>query len=310
MTLLENYTLDVTILPPQLKHVTIFKEFDRLEGGDFFIIHNDHDPKPLCYQMMAERGNTFAWEYIMSGPDFWEVKITKRHINDSEETIGKIAASDYRKAQVFSKYGIDFCCGGKKSLTEVCQSKGLDIIQIEAEISEVANHVNELPYNEWPLNFLVEYIINTHHAYARKMIPELIKYADKVVCVHGAEHHELIKIQQSVYDIIGELTNHMKKEELVLFPYIVQLTKGLQPSIQGFESLQTPINMMEVEHEVVGKLFEEINTLSSNYTIPADACATYTYFYNILHEFEIDLKMHIHLENNILFPKAIGLEKS
>ncbi|MDZ4759041.1 MAG: iron-sulfur cluster repair di-iron protein [Bacteroidota bacterium] len=304
--------LDVTILPPQIKHATIFKKYDTLKQGESLIIHNDHDPKPLYYQLIAERGNSFTWDYLLNGPRYWEVKITKRNLADIQETVGEIAANDYRKAKIFSKYGIDFCCGGKKQLKEICVEKGLDILQIENEIQNIEDYTNgrELPYNEWSLDFLVDYIVNTHHSYIKKTIPDLIQYAEKVVCVHGNEHPELIKIQQLVYDVINELTNHLKKEEVILFPYIKDLAQNQKAKIQGLGSVQNPINMMEMEHEVVGKYFEQINVLSNHYELPNDACATYTLFYKILKAFEDDLHLHIHLENNILFPKAIQLEKS
>ncbi len=304
--------LDVTVLPAQLKHETIFNRYDALNQSESIIIHNDHDPKPLYYQLLAERGNSFNWEYLLNGPTYWEVKITKRNIEDSGKTVGQIAASDYRKAKVFAKYGIDFCCGGKKMLKEICDAQGIDILQIEKDIQQIDNQNSgkELLYNDWSLDFLIDYILNTHHAYIRKAIPQLIQYADKVACVHSNNHPELITIQQMLYDVINELTNHMKKEEMVLFPYIKNLTKYNDGEISNYGSVQNTINMMEMEHEVVGELFEKINALSNNYSLPTDACASYTLFYNLLKEFENDLHLHVHLENNILFPKAILLEKS
>lgn len=107
-------TLDVTIIEPKLKHPTIFQRFDKLTEGGAFIIHNDHDPKPLYYQLIGERGNIFSWEYIESGPEYWEVKIKKNNFS-SEPTIGELVAKDFRKAEIFKKYNLDFCCGGKKN---------------------------------------------------------------------------------------------------------------------------------------------------------------------------------------------------
>ncbi len=125
--------LDVTQIESRLKHPTIFNKFDDLEGGEAFIINNDHDPKPLYYQLMAERGQTFTWDYLENGPEVWRVKIVKNGlVND--ETIGEMVTKDFRKAQVFKKFGIDFCCGGKKTIKEVCAKKGIDASQVEKEL--------------------------------------------------------------------------------------------------------------------------------------------------------------------------------
>ena len=129
--------LDVTVIEPRFKHPTIFEHFDALSGGQAFIIHNDHDPKPLYYQMIAERGQIFNWEYLLEGPDFWEVKITKLNDGEKSETIGEMVASDYRKAEVFRKYGLDFCCGGKKTLEKACEKKGLDVVEVKKALKAV-----------------------------------------------------------------------------------------------------------------------------------------------------------------------------
>jgi regulator of cell morphogenesis and NO signaling len=114
----------VTLLEPRQKHPTIFVRFDELNEGESLIIHNDHDPKPLYYQLIGERGNIFSWEYLEEGPEWWKVKISKRNLGEKEETLGEIAVKDLRKAEVFKKYGIDFCCGGKKTVKEACAEKG------------------------------------------------------------------------------------------------------------------------------------------------------------------------------------------
>ncbi|RRN76706.1 DUF2249 domain-containing protein, partial [Pseudoxanthomonas sp. SGD-10] len=157
--------LDVTVIEPKLKHPVIFEKFDALEQGEAFIINNDHDPKPLYYQLLAERGQTFSWEYLESGPQIWKVKIAKA--NKEGETIGDIVAKDFRKAQVFKKLGIDFCCGGKKTLAEVSQKQGIDINLLKQELESV-NSAGENPsfdFNKWELDFLSDYIVNIHHAY-------------------------------------------------------------------------------------------------------------------------------------------------
>lgn len=307
--------LDVTVIEPRLKHPTIFKTFDALVMGEGFIIHNDHDPKPLYYQLLGERGNIFNWEYLEEGPELWKVKIAKRDKDEKDLTIGELVSADYRKAEVFKKFGLDFCCGGKKTLKQACESKGLDTLQVEKELNEIeeVSAAASEDFNDWEIGFLADYILNTHHRYVKKAIPVIYEYTQKIAKVHGENHPEVVVIAEIFLCVTDELNRHMCKEEDVLFPYIKHLSiadnnamKIEQPS---FGSLSNPINMMEHEHDEVGRLLEKIKLLSNNYTPPADACTTFKLCYSKLKEFEDDLHKHIHLENNILFPKAIELEK-
>ncbi|HEY8661426.1 MAG TPA: iron-sulfur cluster repair di-iron protein [Hanamia sp.] len=309
--------LNVTLIEPKLKHPTIFIRFDELIPGESLTIHNDHDPKPLYYQLLGERGNVFVWEYLEQGPELWRVKISKKVLGEKDETLGEIAAKDLRKAQVFKKYGLDFCCGGKKTVKEACAEKGLDVTKIEQELQTADKNISTarpLPYNEWSLDFLADYIVNTHHSYVKKTIPDLRSYASKVASVHGNRHPELLAISQLTDEVCEELSLHMVKEETVLFPYIKQLVASKNngnPLQKGtFNTIQAPIDMMEHEHDVVGKKLEQIRTLSNNYALPDDACASYSFLYKTLEEFEYDLHIHVHLENNILFPKSLEMEKS
>ena len=309
----DDFVLKVTELEPRLKHPTIFKHFDALQPGEAFQIYNDHDPKPLYYQMLGERGNVFTWEYLEKGP-IWRVQIRKND-GSSVETLGEIATKDLRKAEIFKKYGLDFCCGGKKTVREACAEKGLDATKVEEELQKADKNpvTRPLPYNDWNLDFLADYVVNTHHSYVKKSLPDLTAYASKVATVHGAHHPELILISKLVTEISDEMTEHMVKEETVLFPFIKQLvaakSSGTPLQAAHFGTVQNPINVMEHEHEAVGKNLEQIRTLSNNYTLPQDACASYNLLFTMLQEFESDLFIHIHLENNILFPKALKLEK-
>ena len=313
-TLTENI-LNVTLLEPRQKHPTIFVRFDELAEGESLTIHNDHDPKPLYYQLLGERGNIFTWEYLEQGPEWWKVKITKRISGEDDETLGQIAAKDLRKAEVFKKYGLDFCCGGKKTVKEACAEKGLDVTKVEQELQHADKMPSSrpIPYDDWNLDFLADYIVNTHHSYVRKTLPDIRTYAEKVMKVHGGRHAELLTIYQLVEEINTELTAHMLKEEKILFPYIKELVatkRDTQPlHAAHFGTVQKPINMMEMEHELVGKNLAHIRELSNNYLLPEDACASYILLYRMLDEFEEDLHLHIHLENNILFPKALEMEK-
>jgi regulator of cell morphogenesis and NO signaling len=312
-TLVEN-TLDVTLLEPRQKHPTIFLRFDELIAGESLTIHNDHDPKPLYYQLLGERGPIFTWEYLEEGPEWWKVKISKKLTGDSVETLGQIAAKDLHKAQIFKKYGLDFCCGGKKTVKQACAEKGLDVTRIEQELL-LADKNPVLPalrYNDWDEAFLADFIVHTHHAYVKKTLPELKGYATKVARVHGSRHPELLPIRQLVEEIETEMTTHMMKEEQILFPYIKNLVAARNNSTPlvkpGFGTVQNPISVMEQEHEVVGDNLKEIRILTNQYQLPQDACASYSLLYRLMEEFEDDLHTHVHLENNILFPKALELE--
>ncbi len=313
-TTIENI-LNVTVLAPKDKHPAIFVRYDALQEGESLTIHNDHDPKPLYYQLLGERGNVFTWEYLEEGPEWWKVKIRKRITGENDETLGELAAKDLRKAEVFKKFGLDFSCGGKKTVKEACADKGLDVTKVEQELQkadkEPASH--PIPYDEWNLDFLADYIVNTHHSYIRKKLPDIVIYADKVMTVHGAPHPELIEINQLVVALNSGLTDHLETEEKLLFPYIKELVRTDKnipaPQTPQFKSIEAILSQHEKEHEAVGEKLSSIRSLSNNYTLPEDACASYSLLYRMLAEFEEDIHLHIHLENNILLPKAIQLEK-
>lgn len=307
--------LNVTLLEPRLKHPAIFNRFDQLQEGENFIIHNDHDPKPLYYQLLGERGNIFIWEYLEQGPEWWKIRITKRLTGEQDETLGQIAAKDLRKAEVFKKYGLDFCCGGKKTVKEACLEKGLDITKIEQELQQADKlpASRPIPYNDWSLDFLADYIVNTHHSYVAKVLPDIRAYAEKVMNVHCSRHPELKPIRQLIEEVNSEMMAHMVKEEKILFPYIKGLaaaTNGQEPpQAAHFGTVQNPINVMLMEHEVVSENLKKIREYSNDFTLPEDACASYSLLYHMLEEFDQDLILHVHLENNILFPKTLELEK-
>lgn len=309
-------TLDVTQIEPRLKHPAIFDKFDALSGGSSFIIHNDHDPKPLYYQLIAERGQTFDWEYILEGPQVWEVKISKLQTGESPTTIGELVASDFRKAEVFRKFGLDFCCRGHKTIQDACAEKGIDSLKVEQALAEIENASGNKTqdFNNWELDFLTDFIVNTHHKYVIDSLPMLYEFSAKVAKVHGDAHPEVIEVEQLFTAIAEELESHMPKEEMILFPYIKQLVQAKKTGVPcpkpGFGTIKNPINMMEAEHETAGGFQMRLNEITDNFTPPEDACSTYKVLYAKLKEFETDLFQHIHLENNILFKKAIALEES
>ncbi len=312
----ETEILNVTLIEPRLKHPAIFDKFDSLSPGQNFIILNDHDPEPLYYQLLAERGNSFSWNYLENGPEFWKVEISKKETAANEETVGEIVAKDYRKAQVFKKFGIDFCCGGKKALADVCSKKGLDIEKVNAELAAAEEQSNgsATNFSSWDAGFLSDYIINTHHRYVQENVPFLSELSQKVARVHGENHPELVKISLVFAEVASDLHKHFEKEEEILFPYIKELVAaqkaGTKLQDPHFGSVANPIKVMEMEHEGAGEDLSEIRQLSNNYALPEDACTSCTILFKKLEEFENDLHQHVHLENNILFPKAIELEKS
>lgn len=312
----QSNILDVTALDPRDKHPAIFDRFDALADGETLTISNDHDPKPLYYQMLAERGKIFEWHYIEKGPLTWLVEIKKTLHSGHEETIGTICAADMRKAEVFRKHGIDFCCGGKKTLSEACRENGLDILAIKTELENAGTEHYETvnTYMEWDPSFLADYIVQNHHRYIEKQIPVLLELSGKSIAAHGSAHSELREIDFRLRTLLSELEAHMHKEEKVLFPYIKYMEQCLKSRIKPdkpvFDTVEMPINMMEMEHESAGDLLSDINILSNSYTPPADACNTFKLLYTQLSAFENDLKTHIHLENNILFPKSLELERN
>ena len=306
-------SLFVPGLQPALKHPTIFKRFDALESGEAFVIINDHDPKPLYYQLLAERGNIFSWDYLEQGPETWKVHI-KKHDAATGETVGQIAAKDIRKAEVFKKYGIDFCCGGKKSLKQACEEKGLPLATVEAELEGVqqTSQASE-NYDRWNPDFLADYIYNKHHQYYYDEAPIIDELLTKVVDHHGDRFPELEEVYRLFVTLVQELNSHFAKEEKVLFPFIKALVHAKQTGkvedLTSQFSIAGPVQMMEADHDAAGEILAELNEITNNYTAPEGACNSFQFLYRKLKELEDDLHQHIHLENNILFPKALALEK-
>ncbi len=229
-------------------------------------------------------------------------------------TVGEYVANDFRTAALFSKYGIDFCCKGNRTIEEVCAKKNIDPTELEKEIQIVLETKNEnaIDFKSWSPTLLIEYIVEKHHAYIEEKTPVLLQFLDKLCKVHGERHPELFEINALFKRSAGDLAQHMKKEELILFPFIQKMVKAQKENqlIQepNFGTVENPIAMMKDEHTIEGERFDKIATLTDGFTPPEDACSTYKVTYQMLKEFEQDLHKHIHLENNILFPKAIQLQ--
>ncbi|HMU99359.1 MAG: iron-sulfur cluster repair di-iron protein [Bacteroidia bacterium] len=231
------------------------------------------------------------------------------------QIIGELVAKDYRTASVFKKYSIDFCCQGNRTIEEACEKKNIDTKKVLEDLVAMMESKSEstTDYQSWPLDLLADYIEKKHHRYVQEKTLEIQPYLDKICKVHGERHPELLKIKEEFNASAGELAAHMKKEELILFPFIRKMTQAKMENIKvdaaHFGTVINPIQMMMDEHTVEGNRFRKIEELSNNYTPPQDACNTYRVSFSLLKEFEQDLHLHIHLENNILFPKAIEIEK-
>ncbi|MBZ0198266.1 MAG: iron-sulfur cluster repair di-iron protein [Ignavibacteriaceae bacterium] len=233
-----------------------------------------------------------------------------------EKTVGEIVTEDYRTAEIFKTYKIDFCCNGGKNLNDVLTSKNIDSNKIVAELNSVKekNNNGSVDFNSWEIDLLADYIEKKHHRYVEAKTPELKQYLAKLCQVHGENHPELFEINEQFNQSAGILAMHMKKEELIIFPYIRKMAAAKQKNekidLPQFGSVQNPIQAMMSEHDIEGERFKIIAEVSNNYTTPDDGCNTYRVAFALLKEFEDDLHLHIHLENNILFPKAIEYEQS
>jgi len=252
-------------------------------------------------------------------------KITKRQaqfclklniMNESLSSLSlaQIVNSNHQAASVFEKYHLDFCCKGKRSLEQACTEQQLPISQVTEDLENVLtkdNNSTAIDFEKMNLTQLADYIVQTHHAYVKNEMPQIHAYLQKVSSKHGERHPELYKIFQTFNAVKEEMEGHMKKEELILFPRIKELQKladNQNANLQlNITYLQSPITVMEQEHDHAGSLLNDIRILSNDYTPPQDACTTYRLSFAALKAFEMDLHQHVHLENNVLFPKAIDM---
>jgi regulator of cell morphogenesis and NO signaling len=230
------------------------------------------------------------------------------------QTLGAIVGANYQAAAVLERYGLDFCCGGKRTLEEACAQRRVDPASVEGELGGLAGHPLSAgePDSSWDPAELTVHIVRRHHAYVRDQIPVIGRHLAKLARVHGDRHPELHSVAVHFGQIAADLQMHMVKEEEILFPYIralsTALTQGTPAPPDMFGTVRNPIRMMEAEHQSAGNELEAVRRLTGNFTLPEDACATYRVCFAELEAFDRDLRLHIHLENNILFPKALSLE--
>ena len=233
-----------------------------------------------------------------------------------ERTVGSIVAEDYRAAAVLTKYGIDFCCKGGRSVQEVCEKKQIDQGKLAEDITALLarDTKNTDDARTWPLDQLADHVETVHHRYVEERGPIIQQYLAKLCKVHGERHPELFAINDEFNACVGAMAVHMKKEELMLFPFVRNLAKsertGEHLRTPHFGTVENPVHAMMADHNDEGERFERMGAASNGFTTPADGCATYATAFKMLKEFEEDLHLHIHLENNIMFPRAIALEKS
>lgn len=235
----------------------------------------------------------------------------------AEKTLRELAVEMPATTRVFEKLGIDYCCGGNRTLEQACRAANvrfdqvLDSLALADEAARTAR--TDRDWQIEPLSDLITHIQDTHHKYVREEIARLGPLFDKVCSVHGENHPELVRMRATFGGLAQELTMHMMKEEMVLFPYIERLEEAAIEKVPAlpapFGSVQNPVAMMMHEHDDAGKALRDMRQASNGYTAPPEACVSYQTLYKALAEFEADLHQHIHLENNILFPRAVKMEQ-
>src|SRR5207253_3216564 len=230
------------------------------------------------------------------------------------KTVRELAVALPNASRVFEKTKIDYCCGGDQLLGAACANAGVDLQTLEQMLktSTQPTTTSTFDFQDLSAAELIQYILDKHHVHTRDEMQRLEALVEKVVTAHGANHSELLSIRDLVQQLFAELKGHMFKEEQVLFPFIVQLEQSVSQQrpapFAPFGTVNNPIRMMMFEHDHAGEILREWRKLSTDYKTPADACISYQTFYQALEAFEQDLHQHIHLENNILFPKAVALE--
>lgn len=230
-------------------------------------------------------------------------------------TIREVVAADYRAAAVFQRHGIDFCCQGGRTIDQGCRDAGATCEEVLRDLSAAttAPTAGTPQFNAWDARALISHIVAAHHGFVREAIPPLLTHTKTIAAVHGERHSELMHIASLFERVAEEMTDHMVKEEQVLFPFVVRLEEaartGARAPTPPFGTVGNPIRMMEADHQFVGDAMAEIRHLTNGYQPPSNACATYRVTLQELEAFERDLHQHVHLENNLLFPKALALER-
>lgn len=334
----EEFILNGIELDPAVKFQTIMNTFNQLQAGEAFILHNDHDPKPLFYQLSSTQGDTFTWEYLKQGPDVFDIRIGKKMISenepaniptheneifedhiefpeDSPETVRTIVAKDFRKIKVFQKYRMDYGWKADISIADICNRHAIDEAQLRAELGAVENDFSEsIPsydYYHWDMSFLADFILRTHHQYVKNNAERIALLAEEVGKTHGGDSEILDEICKSVRPMLEDFMVHMSKEEDVLFPAIKQMLRLLQKGEKSKGpggAIKNAVIKMEEEHDETKEFLDAFREATEDYKVQGDTAESIKSLYRELQLFEQDTYMHVHLENNILFPKLILLE--
>lgn len=231
-------------------------------------------------------------------------------------TVREVAMELPQSTRLFEKLRIDYCCGGHKPLAEACASAGVDVADVMEMLAGVTQSEDTaaLDFQNASVPDLVTHILDTHHVFTKSEMRRLQSLTDKVIGAHGANHPELLHVRELWLKLCADLTPHMFKEEQILFPYMIALAQAADHKwaapFAPFGTVNNPIRMMMREHDTAGEIVRELRTLTSDYKAPADACSSYQTLYQALENFERDLHQHIHLENNILFPKSLAMENT
>ena len=222
---------------------------------------------------------------------------------DVQEELGKLVIKNPNFVPILEEYRLDFCCQGRQALAQACEIKGVDLSEVVARLSSVQDREGSMVWESATLAELIEHIQKEYHKPLRAGLISLGEKAHKVAKVHGPSHPELLKVRQLVETLGTDLLQHTQKEDAVLFPWIRSLERGEE----GRGMVDAPIQMMEAEHEEAGALFEDLRAITNNYQPPEEACTTYRLLFSSLEQLERDTHLHIHLENSILFPRALAL---
>ncbi|AHM62701.1 iron-sulfur cluster repair di-iron protein [Flammeovirgaceae bacterium 311] len=305
------HTLSKIVLPQK---PAILKKFDSLKAGESMVIVNEHNPILLYYQLLADRGNTFDWEYLEKGQDHWRVKITRISPYTPEPTVGDLAARDFRMARVFQQLGIDYCCNGKKTVEESCLQAGVEPQKIWEHYQNAAKEAGEEAHDfrKWKAGFLANYILNTYHSYVKENTSSLYGQALELTEQEGPHQAAYQALAVRLKHFFAYLKDHLQREEQELYPLISTLMAAGKRKRRMVVPIVPPVKnrvkALEEEHALLGEELKRFRALTREYAIPAQSCNKCETFYNRLQAFENDLIQHIHLENNILFPKVIAAE--
>ena len=234
---------------------------------------------------------------------------------NSAMSVREVAVQVPESTRLFETLKIDYCCGGNKPLTEACASAGVEVDNVIAMLAVLSRKDNDtVNFQKLSLTELITHIIKTHHVFTKSELARLDALTEKVIGAHATNHPELLKVGELFRQLSTDLKPHMFKEEQILFPYMKAMELAdSQNQPRPFAPLGTvdnPIRVMTKEHDTVGDILRELRTVTSDYRVPSDACISYQTLYQAVEEFEEDLHQHIHLENNILFPKAAKLERA